>query len=252
MNDTFGIIARREFDFSTGSLQDFSERYSPFNWQVGLTLSIPITHDIDVTLGHEEQFFDSKSSGSNDSINVRVFHPESQKTALYQARVELQNAERELQDLLRSIADEVRQSVDEVVSARMKRDSNEKARAFSREEHRIQKKRFELGMNTFSELIEARGKDLGTEIELSRSHYDIYLALMGLANKVGAKSVESMFPPETGDEAVGNEAAEGAAKQRETVPSDITPDTAPDTTPGAQPTSPANGSREVNEKAVEE
>lgn len=173
-------------------LQDTVPFDSPFSWNVGLTLTIPIGHDFGFSYDHRETFFKSSNDTTTDTFSFSAFDGSSQRTVIAESEARLKELQRELSDLYLTITDEVTTALETVQAAGWRIHAAEKALTFNREQFRVDQKRYELGLATYSELLESRGNAVNAEVEVSSARYALFQGLADLGYRAGVPELDSL------------------------------------------------------------
>lgn len=192
--DRSGSLTFRFLDPTSGNLSQSTQSFtSPFTWNVGLNLRVPLWHDASVSWNHQEEFYSADKRVETDNVVVEIFDRSKLRVPLQEARDALARIRREYEDLTLTIQDEVLAAVDGVELTLLESETNEYKLRFASEEHRIESRRFELGMSTISDLLEKRGRLVAAEIAVNRSRYGVFQALTSLAHRTGAPDVQTLL-----------------------------------------------------------
>ena len=140
-------------------------------WSAGLSLAFSLFPDTSVAASSNRNWINSGEFMQKSAIGLYLNDGSSTTSRETDIRITILKLERELSYLKDSIAAEVYQAFESYRSAGATLNAREKNLAAMEENERIQTKRYELGLNQYKDVVDARTDRVSARISLARAVY---------------------------------------------------------------------------------
>lgn len=140
-------------------------------WSAGLSLRFSPFANSSLSGSSERQWINSDQFMQKSNLSLAINDGSSTRSQEIDIQINIERLKHQLADLNDQVLNEVLNAYQAYTESLVQLEAKSKNLAAMNENHRIQEKSFELGINQFKDVIDARTDLVSARIALTRSHY---------------------------------------------------------------------------------